>query len=185
MNKKWIPYVNDQVGGDAVLQARDAASAAAAAAAKARMPPYLQAAFAAAEAAAIGASAKLPLTQRGQLEEACRAALQVADRCGMTAEEKTAVGAAAAAAAATWATPEERSEIASSFALATAANLGMSAEAQQQAAGGVSGCWQDWTHSGCLCIPRKAQNLQSRFLLVWEMNEDHVVCFLPTVVPVC
>ena len=49
----------------------------------------------------------------------------------MTAEEKTAVGAAAAAAAATWATPEERSEIASSFALATAANLGMSAEAQQ------------------------------------------------------
>lgn len=127
-----------RVGGDAVLQARDAASAAAAAAAKARMPPHLQAAFAAAEAAAIGASAKLPLTQRGQLEEACRAALQVADRCGMTAEEKTAVGAAAAAAAATWATPEERSEIASSFALATAANLGMSAEAQQQAAGAAS-----------------------------------------------
>ena len=102
------------------------------------MPPHLQAAFAAAEAAAIGASAKLPLTQRGQLEEACRAALQVADRCGMTAEEKTAVGAASCSSSCNVGHPEERSEIASSFALATAANLGMSAEAQQQAAGGVS-----------------------------------------------
>ncbi|CAL1147965.1 unnamed protein product [Cladocopium goreaui] len=127
-----------RVGGDAVLQARDAAVAAAAAAAKARMPPQLQAAFAAAEAAATGASAKQPLTQRGQLEEASKAALQVADRCGMTHDEKIAAGAAAAAAAATWATAEERGKIASSFALATAASLGMSDEAQQQAASAAS-----------------------------------------------
>lgn len=102
------------------------------------MPPQLQAAFAAAEAAATGASAKQPLTQRGQLEEASKAALQVADRCGMTHDEKIAAGAAAAAAAATWATAEERGKIASSFALATAASLGMSDEAQQQAASAAS-----------------------------------------------
>lgn len=124
-----------RVGGDAVLQARDAAVAAAAAAAKAKMPPRLQALFAAAEAAATGARAKEPLTQKGQLDEACKAALQVADRYSMTVEEKTAIAAEAAAAAATWTSGEERGKIARSFALATAASLGMSAEAQQEAAG--------------------------------------------------
>lgn len=109
-----------EVGGDAVLQARDAAVAAAAAAAKAKMPPRLQALFAAAEAAATGARAKEPLTQKGQLDEACKAALQVADRYSMTVEEKTAIAAEAAAAAATWTSGEERGKIARSFALATA-----------------------------------------------------------------
>ncbi|CAJ1379935.1 unnamed protein product [Effrenium voratum] len=127
-----------KVGGDAILQSRDAAVAAAQAAAKCGMPPRLQAEISAAEAVAVGRRAKVPLTQKEQLEEASKAALSVAEHCGMTASGKVAVAAAAAAsAAAESATAEERSGIARAQALEVAKTLGMSEE-QMEAAGAAA-----------------------------------------------
>ena len=124
-----------EVGGDAVLQARDAGEAAATAAAKLGVGPFIQAAFAGAQAAAAASiKSKQPLTRAEQLDEANKAAMLVAERCGMTAPERELI-AEATAAAKEAASTDERGDIAACFAAALASRLSLTEEAQSAVSG--------------------------------------------------
>ena len=118
------------MGGDAVLQARDAGEAAGAAAAKLGMGPFIQAAFAGSQAAsAASIKQKQPLSRAEQLDEASKAAMLVADRCGMTSQEKEMI-AEATVAAKDAAHLDNESDIAMCFAVALASRLSLTDEAR-------------------------------------------------------
>ncbi|CAE7284420.1 unnamed protein product [Symbiodinium natans] len=127
-----------RVGGDAVLQARDAGEAAGAAAAKLGMGPFIQAAFAGSQAAsAASIKQKQPLSRAEQLDEASKAAMLVADRCGMTSQEKEMI-AEATVAAKDAAHLDNESDIAMCFAVALASRLSLTDEARIAVTGATS-----------------------------------------------
>ncbi|CAE7549054.1 unnamed protein product [Symbiodinium pilosum] len=125
-----------RVGGDAMLQARDAGEAAAAAAAQLGMGPFIQAAFAGAQAAAAASvKQKQPLSRVEQLDEANKASMRVAERCGMTAKDRELITEATEAAKEA-ANADAQSDIAACFAFALASRLSLTEEAQSAVTGG-------------------------------------------------